>query len=114
MHIHRMPVLEIQGAHKAFGAHEVQREALSGIGLPMDIAALISKVALRRPVEFRTVFKFVVRGTLKCMSSYTAQWLMTVEAMSYVVEEVSMDRTTVLNTKSIGAALTVLGILDSL
>ncbi|MDV2978479.1 UNVERIFIED_CONTAM: MFS transporter [Actinomycetes bacterium ARC8] len=54
--------------------------------------------------------KSVIRGTLVGMSSYTVQGLMTVWAISYVVEEVGLDRTAVLNIKAIGAALTVVGI----
>lgn len=52
----------------------------------------------------------VVKGTLVGMSSYTVQGLMTVWAISFVVENVGMDRTGVLNVKAVGAALTVVGI----
>ncbi|WP_313812861.1 MFS transporter [Glutamicibacter sp.] len=54
--------------------------------------------------------KSVIRGTLVGMSSYTVQGLMTVWAISFVVDEVGMDRTAVLNIKAVGAALTVVGI----
>lgn len=54
--------------------------------------------------------KNVVMGTLVGMSSYTVQGLMTVWAISYVVDEVGLDRTAVLNVKAIGAALTVVAI----
>ncbi|MGM0930144.1 MAG: MFS transporter [Actinomycetota bacterium] len=54
--------------------------------------------------------KNVVMGTLVGMSSYTVQGLMTVWAISYVVDEVALDRTAVLNVKAIGAALTVVAI----
>ncbi|MDJ0348995.1 MFS transporter [Cryobacterium sp. PH29-G1] len=52
----------------------------------------------------------VVKGTLVGMSSYTVQGLMTVWAISYVVDSAGMDRTDVLNVKAVGAALTVVGI----
>jgi MFS transporter, MHS family, shikimate and dehydroshikimate transport protein len=52
----------------------------------------------------------VMKGTLVGMSSYTVQGLMTVWAISFVVENVGMDRTGVLNVKAVGAALTVVGI----
>jgi MHS family shikimate/dehydroshikimate transporter-like MFS transporter len=52
----------------------------------------------------------VIKGTLVGMSSYTVQGLMTVWAISFVVENVGMDRTGVLNVKAVGAALTVVGI----
>lgn len=54
--------------------------------------------------------KSVIMGTLVGMSSYTVQGLMTVWAISYVVEEAGMDRTAVLNIKAIGAALTIVGV----
>ncbi|GAA0195956.1 MFS transporter [Glutamicibacter creatinolyticus] len=54
--------------------------------------------------------KSVIRGTLVGMSSYTVQGLMTVWAISYVVDDMGMDRTAVLNIKAIGATLTVVGI----
>ncbi|TLK52749.1 MFS transporter [Glutamicibacter sp. V16R2B1] len=54
--------------------------------------------------------KSVLRGTLVGMSSYTVQGLMTVWAISYVVEDMGMDRTAVLNIKAVGATLTVVGI----
>lgn len=52
----------------------------------------------------------VIKGTLVGMSSYTVQGLMTVWAISYVVDTAGMDRTAVLNVKAVGAALTVVGI----
>lgn len=54
--------------------------------------------------------KSVIMGTLVGMSSYTVQGLMTVWAVSYVVQEVGMDRTAVLNIKAVGATLTVVGV----
>ncbi|PQZ94958.1 MFS transporter [Arthrobacter sp. MYb227] len=54
--------------------------------------------------------KSVIMGTLVGMSSYTVQGLMTVWAISYVVEEAGMDRTAVLNIKAVGAALTIVGV----
>lgn len=54
--------------------------------------------------------KNVIMGTLVGMSSYTVQGLMTVWAVSYVVETAGMDRTSVLNIKAVGAALTVVAI----
>ncbi|MFJ2618668.1 MFS transporter [Glutamicibacter sp. NPDC087344] len=63
----------------------------------------ISEVLTRYP-------KAVIRGTLVGMSSYTVQGLMTVWAISFVVDDLGMDRTAVLNIKAIGAALTVVGI----
>jgi len=54
--------------------------------------------------------KSVISGTLVGMSSYTVQGLMTVWAISYVVDSVGMDRTSVLNVKAIGALLTIVGI----
>ncbi|MFJ6415626.1 MFS transporter [Paeniglutamicibacter sp. NPDC091659] len=51
--------------------------------------------------------KSVLMGTLVGMSSYTVQGIMTVWAISYVVEAGGMDRTSVLNIKALGAALTV-------
>lgn len=62
-------------------------------------------------VEVLTKYpKSVVMGTLVGMSSYTVQGLMTVWAISYVVDSVGMDRTAVLNIKAIGAALTIVGV----
>jgi MFS family permease len=52
----------------------------------------------------------VIKGTLVGMSSYTVQGLMTVWAISFVVDSAGMDRTAVLNVKAIGATLTVVGI----
>ncbi|MGO4492238.1 MFS transporter [Arthrobacter sp. 2YAF22_2] len=52
----------------------------------------------------------VIKGTIVGMSSYTVQGLMTVWAISFVVDSAGMDRTAVLNVKAIGAALTVVGI----
>lgn len=52
----------------------------------------------------------VIKGTVVGMSSYTVQGLMTVWAISFVVDSAGMDRTAVLNVKAIGAALTVVGI----
>ena len=49
-------------------------------------------------------------GTLVGMSSYTVQGLMTVWAISYVVEEAGMDRTAVLNIKAVGATLTIVAV----
>ncbi|GAA5226477.1 MFS transporter [Paeniglutamicibacter antarcticus] len=54
--------------------------------------------------------KSVIMGTLVGMSSYTVQGLMTVWAISYVVEDAGMDRTAVLNVKAVGATLTILGV----
>ncbi|WP_372698256.1 MFS transporter [Arthrobacter sp. JSM 101049] len=54
--------------------------------------------------------KSVISGTLVGMSSYTVQGLMTVWAISYVVDSVGMDRTSVLNIKAIGATLTIVGV----
>jgi MFS family permease len=54
--------------------------------------------------------KNVIMGTLVGMSSYTVQGLMTVWAISYVVDEVGLDRTGVLNIKALGATLTVVAI----
>jgi len=54
--------------------------------------------------------KSVISGTLVGMSSYTVQGLMTVWAISYVVDSVGLDRTSVLNIKAMGATLTIVGI----
>ncbi|GHD11116.1 MFS transporter [Zhihengliuella salsuginis] len=54
--------------------------------------------------------KSVILGTLVGMSSYTVQGVMTVWAVSYVVESASMDRTSVLLIKALGATLTVIGV----
>ncbi len=54
--------------------------------------------------------KSVIMGTLVGMSSYTVQGLMTVWAISYVVEDAGMDRTAVLNIKAVGATLTIVGV----
>ncbi|MCV9994241.1 MHS family MFS transporter [Paeniglutamicibacter sp. ZC-3] len=54
--------------------------------------------------------KSVLMGTLVGMSSYTVQGLMTVWAISYVVEEAGMDRTAVLNIKAVGATLTIVAV----
>ena len=54
--------------------------------------------------------KSVLMGTLVGMSSYTVQGLMTVWAISYVVEEAGMDRTAVLNVKAVGATLTIVAV----
>lgn len=54
--------------------------------------------------------KSVIMGTLVGMSSYTVQGIMTVWAISYVVDTAGMDRTAVLNIKAIGATLTVVGV----
>ncbi|MGO2432245.1 MAG: MFS transporter, partial [Glutamicibacter arilaitensis] len=75
--------------------------------------ALEDKAEERKTPFMEVITKYpksVIRGTLVGMSSYTVQGLMTVWAISYVVEEVGMDRTAVLNIKAIGAALTVVGI----
>ncbi|GAA4377100.1 MFS transporter [Paeniglutamicibacter cryotolerans] len=54
--------------------------------------------------------KSVIMGTLVGMSSYTVQGIMTVWAISYVVDSAGMDRTAVLNIKACGAALTVVAV----
>lgn len=54
--------------------------------------------------------KSVIMGTLVGMSSYTVQGIMTVWAISYVVDTAGMDRTAVLNIKAFGAALTVVAV----
>ncbi len=54
--------------------------------------------------------KSVLMGTLVGMSSYTVQGIMTVWAISYVVEEAGMDRTAVLNIKAVGATLTIVAV----
>ena len=54
--------------------------------------------------------KSVLMGTLVGMSSYTVQGLMTVWAISYVVEEAGMDRTAVLIIKAVGATLTIVAV----
>ena len=54
--------------------------------------------------------KSVLMGTLVGMSSYTVQGVMTVWAISYVVDEAGMDRTAVLNIKAIGATLTIIAV----
>ena len=54
--------------------------------------------------------KSVLMGTLVGMSSYTVQGLMTVWAISYVVQEAGMDRTAVLNVKAVGATLTIVAV----
>ncbi|QKJ20114.1 MFS transporter [Microbacterium hominis] len=52
----------------------------------------------------------VVAGTIVGMSSYTVQGLMTVWAISYVVDQVGVSQTGVLNIKAIGALLTVIAV----
>ncbi|KWR69960.1 MFS transporter [Arthrobacter sp. W1] len=95
--------------------------ALVGIGLVIRLKvtesplflALEDKAEERKTPFMEVITKYpksVIRGTLVGMSSYTVQGLMTVWAISYVVEEVGLDRTAVLNIKAIGAALTVVGI----
>lgn len=95
--------------------------ALVGIGLIIRLKvsesplflALEDKAEERKTPFMEVITKYprsVIRGTLVGMSSYTVQGLMTVWAISYVVEEAGMDRTAVLNVKAIGAALTVVGI----
>ncbi|MGO2619407.1 MAG: MFS transporter [Glutamicibacter ardleyensis] len=95
--------------------------ALVGIGLIIRLKvsesplflALEDKAEERKTPFMEVITKYprsVIRGTLVGMSSYTVQGLMTVWAISYVVEEAGMDRTAVLNIKAIGAALTVVGI----
>ncbi|MBG6084756.1 MFS transporter [Zhihengliuella flava] len=63
----------------------------------------LSEVLTRYP-------KSVVLGTLVGMSSYTVQGVMTVWAISYVVDSAGMDRTSVLLIKALGATLTVIGV----
>ncbi|PRA04258.1 MFS transporter [Arthrobacter sp. MYb229] len=95
--------------------------ALVGIGLIIRLKvaesplflALEGKAEERKTPFLEVITKYpgsVIRGTLVGMSSYTVQGLMTVWAVAYVVEEVGMDRTAVLNVKAIGATLTVIGI----
>lgn len=95
--------------------------ALVGIGLVIRLKVTESPLFLsleqkaeERKTPIREVLtrypKSVVRGTLVGMSSYTVQGLMTVWAISFVVDDLGMDRTSVLNIKAIGAALTVVGI----
>ncbi|MGP7814775.1 MFS transporter [Glutamicibacter soli] len=95
--------------------------ALVGIGLVIRLKVTESPLFLsleqkaeERKTPIREVLtrypKSVVRDTLVGMSSYTVQGLMTVWAISFVVDDLGMDRTSVLNIKAIGAALTVVGI----
>ena len=95
--------------------------ALVGIGLIIRLKVTESPLFLsleqkaeERKTPIREVLtrypKSVIRGTLVGMSSYTVQGLMTVWAISFVVDDLGMDRTSVLNIKAIGAALTVVGI----
>lgn len=95
--------------------------ALVGIGLVIRLKVTESPLFLsleqkaeERKTPIREVLtrypKSVIRGTLVGMSSYTVQGLMTVWAISFVVDDLGMDRTSVLNIKAIGAALTVVGI----
>lgn len=95
--------------------------ALVGIGLVIRLKVTESPLFLsleqkaeERKTPIREVLtrypKSVVRGTLVGMSSYTVQGLMTVWAISFVVDDLGMDRTSVLNIKALGAALTVVGI----
>ncbi|WP_102158758.1 MFS transporter [Zhihengliuella halotolerans] len=94
---------------------------LIGVGLIIRLkvaesplfAALEDKAAQKKlPLtEVLTRYpKSVVLGTLVGMSSYTVQGVMTVWAISYVVESAGMDRTSVLLIKAVGATLTVIGI----
>ena len=94
---------------------------LVGIGLVIRLKvtesplflALENKAEERKTPFMEVITKYpksVIRGTLVGMSSYTVQGLMTVWAISYVVDEVGLDRTGVLNIKAIGAALTVVAI----
>ncbi|MGF9661170.1 MFS transporter [Arthrobacter crystallopoietes] len=94
---------------------------LVGIGLVIRLKVAESPLflALEHKAEERKIPilevltkypKNVIMGTLVGMSSYTVQGLMTVWAISYVVDEVGLDRTGVLNIKAIGAALTVVAI----
>ena len=95
--------------------------ALVGIGLVIRLKvaesplflALEDQAAEKKTPIMEVLTKYprsVIRGTLVGMSSYTVQGLMTVWAISYVVEDMGMDRTAVLNIKAIGATLTVVGI----
>lgn len=95
--------------------------ALVGIGLVIRLKvaesplflALEDKAEEKKIPLMQVLTKYpksVVMGTLVGMSSYTVQGLMTVWAISYVVEEAGMDRTAVLNIKAIGAALTIVGV----
>lgn len=95
--------------------------ALVGIGLLIRLKVTESPLFLaledkaeekRLPIlEVLTKYpKSVISGTLVGMSSYTVQGLMTVWAISYVVDSVGLDRTSVLNIKAIGATLTIVGI----
>lgn len=52
----------------------------------------------------------VLLGTLAGMSSYTVQGLMTVWAISFVVDGMGVDATGVLNVKAIGATLTLVAV----
>ncbi len=58
---------------------------------------------------FRTYPRNLVLGTLAGMSSYTVQGLMTVWAVSYIIDA-GVDTTHVLNIKAIGATLTIIAI----
>ena len=95
--------------------------ALVGIGLVIRLKvaesplflALEDKAEEKKIPLMQVLTKYpksVVMGTLVGMSSYTVQGLMTVWAISYVVEEAGMDRTAVLNIKAVGAALTIVGV----
>ncbi|WP_417233266.1 MFS transporter [Arthrobacter sp.] len=95
--------------------------ALVGIGLLIRLKVAESPLFLaledkaeekRLPIlEVLTKYrKSVISGTLVGMSSYTVQGLMTVWAISYVVDSVGLDRTSVLNIKAIGATLTIIGV----
>lgn len=95
--------------------------ALVGVGLVIRLKVSESPLFLaledkaeekRLPIlEVLTKYpKSVISGTLVGMSSYTVQGLMTVWAISYVVDSVGMDRTSVLNIKAIGAGLTIVGV----
>jgi MFS transporter, MHS family, shikimate and dehydroshikimate transport protein len=62
-------------------------------------------------VEVLTKYpKNVIVGTLIGMSSYTVQGLMTVWAISYVVDQSGLDRTGVLNIKALGAIFTLVAV----
>lgn len=75
--------------------------------------ALEDKAAERKIPLLQVLTKYpksVLMGTLVGMSSYTVQGIMTVWAISYVVEEAGMDRTAVLNIKAVGATLTIVAV----
>ncbi|HEX2247392.1 MAG TPA: MFS transporter [Arthrobacter sp.] len=93
---------------------------LIGVGLVIRLKVAetplfleLEATAEKKKIPFVEVFtkypKNLVLGVLAGMSSYTVQGLMTVWAVSYIIEA-GVDTTSVLNIKAVGATLTIVAI----